>query len=111
MKFYDDMKLLHLETDASGVGLGAGLLQTKERMIHPRDDAPDNSIPRPITFANKSMSAAEKRCSSIERETLSILHGLQKFHHYCLANEISIITDHKPLVAIFEKDGATLLQR
>ena len=27
MKFYDDTKLLYLETDTSGVGLGAALLQ------------------------------------------------------------------------------------
>ena len=27
MKFYDDTKLLYLETDASGVGLGAAILQ------------------------------------------------------------------------------------
>ena len=30
---------------------------------------------------------------------------------YCFAREVSIIADHKPLVAIFKKDVATLPQR
>ena len=52
----------------------------------------DNSILRPITFANKSLSSAERRYSNIEREALGILHGLKKFHHYCFVREVSIIT-------------------
>ena len=39
------------------------------------------------------------------------MHGLERFHHYCFAREVSIITDHKPLVAIFKKDVATLSQQ
>ena len=31
--------------------------------------------------------------------------------HYCFVREVSLITDHKPLVAVFSKDMATLLQR
>ena len=36
---------------------------------------------------------------------------LEKFHHYCFAREVSIITDHKSLIATFKKDAATLSQR
>ena len=49
--------------------------------------------------------------SNIEREALDILHALEKFHHYCFAHEVNIITNHKPLVAILEKDVTGLLHR
>ena len=32
MKFYDDTKPLYLETDASGIGLEAALLQLRDNM-------------------------------------------------------------------------------
>ena len=73
--------------------------------------ATDNSKLRPIVFAGKSLSSTEKRYSNIEREALGILHVLKKFHHYCFAREVSIITDYKPLVAVLKKDVATLSQR
>ena len=50
MKFYDEIKFLYLETDASGAGLEAGLLQTREGTSCPRDEAPDSSILRPISL-------------------------------------------------------------
>ena len=61
IKFCDGMKLLCLETDASRVGLEAGPLQTREGTSWSRNDAPDKSILRPTDFANKNMSAAEKK--------------------------------------------------
>ena len=69
---------------------------------------PDNTILHPIAFASKSITGAEHRYNNIERETLGILHGLKKFHHYSFAREVHIITDHKPLVAIFKKDVTML---
>ena len=36
---------------------------------------------------------------------LGILHGLKRFHHYCLRREVCIITDHKPYIAILTKQG------
>ena len=77
------------------------LLQTRNGTSCPIDKAPDNSILRSITFASKSLSSIGKRYRSIEREALGILHGLKKVHHYYFAREVSIITDHKLLGAIF----------
>ena len=61
-----------------------------------------------MAFASKSLSAAEKGYSNIEREELGILYGLETSYHYCFAREVSTVTDHKPLVAIFKKDVVTL---
>ena len=71
---------------------------------------PDNSILCPIAFASKSLTGTEHRHSNKEREALGILHGLEKFHYYCFTREVHVITHHKPLVAIFKKDMAMLLQ-
>ena len=93
------MMKLNLETDASGIGLGATLLQTRDGTTCPTYIALDNTILRPIAFASKSLTRAECRYRNIEREALGILHGLEKFNH-CFAREVSIITGHKPLVAL-----------
>ena len=85
MKFYDETKPVYMETDASGVGLGATLLQTRSNTSCQRDEAPDNRILRPTAFSTKSITLAKKRCSNIEREALSVLYGLEKFH-YLLCN-------------------------
>ena len=71
---------------------------------------PDNTILCPIAFLSKSLMGAKSRYSNIEHETLGILHGLDKFYHYCFSREVLIITDHKPLVSMFKKDVAKLSQ-
>ena len=44
MKFYDETKPLYLETNASGIGLGAALLQTRDGMTCQKDSTPNNTI-------------------------------------------------------------------
>ena len=109
MRFYNSSKLLYLETDASGIGLGAALLQLCNNTVCHMGVAPQNITLCPIAFTSKSLTGAEWRYSNIEHEALGILHGLEKFHHYCFGQEVLVITDHKPLVAMFKKDVTTLL--
>ena len=101
MQFYDETKPLYLKTDVSRVGLGAALVQTWEGTTCQKDMVLDNTILHPIAFARKSLRDTEFRHNNIERKVLGILHSLQKFHHYCFTRDVSVITDHKPLVSIF----------
>ena len=103
IKFYNEMKPLYVETDASREGLGSALLKAREGTCCPRDETPDNNILGLMAFMSRSLSTAERRYSNVEREVLAILHGLKKLQHYCFSMEVSIITDQKSLVAIFKK--------
>ena len=73
MIFDDEIKPLYIETDASGVGLGAAQLQARSGTNCSKDEAPDNSILRPIIFVSKGLSSMDIRYSNIEREVLGIL--------------------------------------
>ena len=97
MKFYNDTKPLYLETDASRISLGAALLQLHNNTDCQKDMASDNTILHSMAFTSKSLTGAEQRYSNIKCEALGILHGLEKFHHYCFVREILVITDHKLL--------------
>ena len=103
MTVYDETQPLYPETETSEVGLRVALIQTRNGISYQRDKAADNSILRPIAFVSKSLSSTELRYSNIEREALGILHRMEKFHHYCFARMVSIVTDHKLLVAILKK--------
>ena len=113
MKFYDEIKPLYLETDASGIGLGTTLSVTNQRLYYmpKRYCSRQHHSQAHCIFSSKSLTSVEHRCSNIEREAYGILHGLEKFHHYCFAREVSVLTDHKPLVAISRKDVTTLSQQ
>ena len=64
MELYDDTKALYLETDASGVGLGAALLQLCNYTACQKGMAPDNTNLHPIAFASKGLTGAEWRYSN-----------------------------------------------
>ena len=77
------------------------MLKVRDRKNFADDKIPDSLMLRFIAFASKRMSSAKRQYSNIEREALGILHELEIFNHFYIAREVSIITVHKPLVAIF----------
>ena len=42
---------------------------------------------------------------------LAAVYALEKFHHYTFAREVDVITDHKPLIAIWKKPLAKAPRR
>ena len=76
-----------------------------------RNETPNNAALWSVTFASKSLTGMETCYGNIKKEALGILHGLEKFHHSCFSHEVKVITDHKPLIAIFKKVVVSLSHR
>ncbi len=61
---------------------------------------------RVIAYASKALSPTEQRYSQTEREALSIVWSIEHFHLYLFGHTFTLITDHNPLVAIFNNPKA-----
>jgi hypothetical protein len=70
-----------LETDASGTGLGAVLMQKGQ----------------PIAYLSKALGPKAAAMSIYEKEGLAILEALRKWRHYLLGNQLIIRTDQRSL--------------
>ena len=66
MNVYDERGPPYLETDMSGVGLGAGLLQIREGMTFSCTEARGYTTLYPIAFSIKRLSSADTRYSNIK---------------------------------------------
>lgn len=64
---------------------------------------------KPIAHASKTLLPAEKNYSQIEKEALSIMFAVKKFHRFIHGREFLLQTDHKPLITIYgSKKGLPL---
>lgn len=87
LRYYDNTKELTLQCDASETGLGAALMQEGQ----------------PIAYASRALTDVETRYAQIEKELLSVIFGLERFHQYTYGRHVTIQSDHKPLEIIQKK--------
>lgn len=92
---FDTKKPLVLACDASQYGIGAVLSHIM-----------DQGHKRPIAYISRTLSPAEKNYSQLEKEALTIIYTVQKFHNYLYGQHFTILSDYKPLAFLFnEKMG------
>ncbi|XP_063828984.1 uncharacterized protein K02A2.6-like [Ostrinia nubilalis] len=87
---YELTRELILICDSSEYGLGAII-------AHIMDDGTE----RPVMMASRTLQPHERRYGQIDKEALAIMFGLSKFHEYLAGRKFCIVTDHKPLVGLF----------
>ncbi len=86
---YDPTLPIRLAGDASADGVG--------RVIsHVMEDGTE----RPIAFASRTLLPSERNYSQVEKEALSLIFGVSKFHTYLYGRKFVLVTDHKPLTTI-----------
>ena len=87
--FFSDELPLKLDTDASNYGVGAGLSHIYL-----------NSEEQPIAFASGTLNKSERNYPQIEKEALSIVVGIRKFHQYLHCRKFVLVTDNKSLETV-----------
>ena len=91
LNYYDPNLRTEVICDASPVGVSAILAQYKS----------GETAPRVIAYNSRTLTSVERRYGQIERESLAIQFGCLKNQLYLLGHEFTVVTDHQPLVCLY----------
>ena len=86
---YNPDRPLRLAADASAYGIGAVI-------SHVLSDGTEH----PIAYASCTLTKSEQNYAQLEKEALSLIFGINKFHSYLYGRKFVLYTDHKPLTTI-----------
>ena len=90
-----------LQTDASGLGIGAVLTQEDEQ-----------GEEHPVGYFSRKLKPAEQNYAAVELECLGIVKGIDHFQVYLSGGDFVVETDHKALVylARFKETKSRLIR-
>ena len=90
-----------LYTDACDYAIGGILCQEDE-----------NGIERPIQYVSAQLNQTQRRWATVEKEAYAVIYCLKKLRTYLLGADLTVYTDHKPLMCLFTSEVAnTKIQR
>ena len=89
---FDPTLPIIVSADSSKYGLGAVLCHKKD------------GEELPVVFASRTLNKAERNYTQTEKEALALVFALKRFHHYLWGHKFTLITDHKPLLGLFNPD-------
>ena len=93
LAMYDPKLPIKIESDASNYGLGSVISH-----IYPEGSE------KPIEYASRTLSKAERKYSQIDKEALAIIWSVKRFHYYVYGSSFELVSDYKPLIHIFSKN-------
>lgn len=93
LEHFDLSKPIVVHCDASEYGVGVVLSHVLE-----------NGDEKPVTFASRTLTSAERNYATIEKEGLALVFAVRKFHQYLFGSRFVMFTDHKPLLGLFTEN-------